>query len=457
MLFAALLWALVLIIYFSDKRSKINQWCALSGLVFSLGPFKEYFFFDLAPSVAARSGFAGFYSFAEGAYSAMTAGLYDFVMPCMFIFALYFFEYPRVNPRCFRIYKALALLLPIALLLLFPPLATRSLQQTSLTFWYTLSAYNVAYGVLVTVLIVKAMLQEKWSVKRREKRRIGLVVLPPLWFWLTTIFIIHSLRIEPLFKAWQGNTVILAILFVFYIASAFREGMMGLRLRGESYRQGNANTVRGAQYTSHILKSEVTKIEWCVENIRAQMNGSAPEELDIISRSTAHLKKFINKTQLYASDVLIEHEPHPVRELIDCATELCREYAGFEITFDVLCGDEMLVCDKDHVVEVLNNLIMNAADAMNRCGVITIGVLSGGRYQVLYVRDTGCGISQSNLKRLYEPYFTTKSTSNHFGLGLAYCFNVMKKHNGYIDVQSKEGQGTTFYLHFPRVAARGDI
>ena len=454
MLFTALLWLLSLIIYLSDRHSRTNQWCAVSGLLFSLGPFKEFLFFDVVPRFIEQLNTPGAYALAEAIYCVMTAVLYDFVMPCLFIFALYFYEYHLIQPRRFRILQILALCLPLPLMLLFPPLRTRELQHTSLFFWYTISVYNLTYGVLSTILMIKAVVCEKWTAKRREKRRIGLVVLPPVWFWLITIFVIHSLRVQAFFKAWQGNTYLMGAIVAFYIIAVFREGMMGLRFRGEPYKWDGSkqNIDKGAWYTSHILKNEVTKIEWCMENLTAQLTGETPEELKIIGRSTEHLKRFVHKTQLYSNDILLEREPYLVKELVENAIDLCREYAGAEIDFDDLCGDEPVLCDKDHIIEVLNNLISNAADAMNRSGTITFSFDKNAarNYQALHVQDTGCGIPRENLRRLFEPYFSTKTSNMHFGLGLAYCFNIMKRHNGYIDVQSKEGEGTVFSLYFPK-------
>ncbi|SBV92111.1 conserved membrane hypothetical protein [uncultured Eubacteriales bacterium] len=454
MIFTALLWLLSLVIYLSDRRSKTNRWCAVSGLLFSLGPFKEYLFYDVAPRLMEQINAPYFELFAEGGYSIMTAILYDFVMPCLFIFALYFYEYHTVHPRRFRIFQTLALCLPLPLMLVFPPHMTRELQHTSLFFWYTMSAYNLTYGVLTTVFMIKAVVCEKWTAKRREKRRISLVVLPPVWFWLITIFVIHPLRLEAFFKAWQGNVYLMGTIVAFYIAAAFREGMMGLRLRGEPYKWdvSNQDIDKGARYTSHILKSEVTKIEWCMENLTTQLNGETPEEMEIIGRSVEHLKRFVQKTRLYSSDILLEREPCVMRELVESSIELCREYAGDEINFNVLCGDEVVLCDKGHIVEVLNNLIANATEAMNRSGTIafTFEATTSRKYFVLHVQDSGCGIPRENLRQLFEPYFSTKTSNTHFGLGLAYCFNVMKRHNGYIDVQSKEGEGAVFSLYFPK-------
>ncbi|WRS26134.1 HAMP domain-containing sensor histidine kinase [Oscillospiraceae bacterium MB08-C2-2] len=454
MAFTAVLWLLSLIIYLSDRCSKTNRWLAVSGLVFSLGTLKEVLFYDVLPQLMLTTRAPRLEIIAACVYSLMTSVLYHYVMPCLFVFALYFYEAHPILPKRFRLFKAVALCFPLILMLIFPPLRTRELQQTSLIFWYTVTVYNLTYGVLVTVLMIKSVLGEKWSASRREKRRISFVVLPPVWFWLITIFVIHSLRIQAFFKVWQGNTYLMGIILVFYLVAAFREGMMGIRLRGEPYKWdiSKQEIDKGARYTSHILKNELTKIEWCMQYLTLQLNGDTPEELKIIGRSTEHLKQFVYKTQLYASDIVLDRKLCLAKEIIESSVHICREYGGPEIIFDVLCGEEMVLCDRDHLIEVLNNIIYNAIDAMNHCGTIAI-VFKGDasrKYQALLIKDSGGGIPQEDLRRIFEPYFSTKTANKHFGLGLSYCFNVMKQHNGYIDIQSKIGEGAAFTLYFPK-------
>lgn len=234
----------------------------------------------------------------------------------------------------------------------------------------------------------------------------------------------------------------------------FRRASWGFRLRREYY-QWDSDLIasRGTQYTSHILKNELTKIEWSVNNLRNQLKDEAPEELAIIDRATQHLRRFVERTQLYSNDILLLEKPCAACEMIDNAILSMREYAGFEITFSVECQPgELLVCDEQHVSEALRNLIANAIDAMDGSGsiVITYSRLQKRRYDVLSVRDYGKGMSRQLLSRIFEPYFTTKKTNTHFGLGLAYCANVMKKHGGYIDVRSGEGKGSVFSLCFPK-------
>ena len=123
-----------------------------------------------------------------------------------------------------------------------------------------------------------------------------------------------------------------------------------------------------------------------------------------------------------------------------------------------------------HLEKTLYNLISNASEAMTKGGSITIKTsnqyldkpISGydtireGDYVILSVSDTGDGISEKDLKRIFEPFYTKKIMGRSgTGLGLAVVWGTVKDHQGYIDVQSEEGKGTTFTLYF--MITREDI
>ena len=117
-----------------------------------------------------------------------------------------------------------------------------------------------------------------------------------------------------------------------------------------------------------------------------------------------------------------------------------------------------------HLGKMVMNLISNAAEAMDQGGPVTVTTsrryletpvegyehVSQGDYVVLSVADTGHGISESDMKRIFEPFYTKKVMGRSgTGLGLTVVWGTVKDHNGYIDVQSEEGKGTTFTLYFP--------
>jgi CheY-like chemotaxis protein len=120
--------------------------------------------------------------------------------------------------------------------------------------------------------------------------------------------------------------------------------------------------------------------------------------------------------------------------------------------------------DPNQIEQVIMNLIVNAKDAMPDGGLITIrtGVseaggeqsdapsyIEPGKYVVLTVSDTGCGIPKEILNRIFDPFFTTKEKGKGTGLGLATVYGIVKEHKGYISVQSEVEKGTSFDIYLP--------
>jgi len=119
--------------------------------------------------------------------------------------------------------------------------------------------------------------------------------------------------------------------------------------------------------------------------------------------------------------------------------------------------------DRTQIEQILFNLFINAADAMPGGGDLTLKTTNinsqdmtdkqykpvAAKYVMLQVTDTGEGMDAKTLERIFDPFFTTKGLGRGTGLGLASVYGIIKAHGGYIDVDSKQGVGTTFHIYFP--------
>jgi|GEM_PF-7061848 len=115
--------------------------------------------------------------------------------------------------------------------------------------------------------------------------------------------------------------------------------------------------------------------------------------------------------------------------------------------------------DKSQISQVINNLLINAEQAMPNGGEINISVeaiksgkkeiaqLENKEYVKIIIKDNGVGINEEEEEKIFDPFFTTKEKGS--GLGLAVTYSIIKKHNGYISFDSEEGTGTTFYIYLP--------
>ena len=107
--------------------------------------------------------------------------------------------------------------------------------------------------------------------------------------------------------------------------------------------------------------------------------------------------------------------------------------------------------DRGFIRQVLTNLVANAKDAMKELGsgTLTISTKKNSDFVILSVADTGTGIPQENLTKIFDPYFTTKKSGT--GIGLTLVYKIIRGMGGDISVNSKQGAGTTFSITLPRM------
>lgn len=143
-----------------------------------------------------------------------------------------------------------------------------------------------------------------------------------------------------------------------------------------------------------------------------------------------------------------------VNNLLRGCISLVEKQAAFhniEVKMDFDDQLPMVVLDPSQIERVFLNLIINAADAMNGNGQLTLTTKYNRTKTCIEisVQDTGSGISEENMEKIFDPFFTTKETGHGVGLGLAISYGIVKDHNGNISVESEEGKGTTFTVSFP--------
>ena len=106
-------------------------------------------------------------------------------------------------------------------------------------------------------------------------------------------------------------------------------------------------------------------------------------------------------------------------------------------------------CYPQQLNQVFMNILVNAAQAIEKQGKIHLSTLADDGYVEIKIRDTGSGIPEEHLSKIFDPFFTTKEVGKGTGLGLNVAYNIIKKHNGTIDVKSEVGKGTEFNIRIP--------
>ncbi|MEW6571917.1 MAG: PAS domain S-box protein, partial [Nitrospirota bacterium] len=196
--------------------------------------------------------------------------------------------------------------------------------------------------------------------------------------------------------------------------------------------------------------------------------------LDETSRQrVGHIETSARKAGVMISKLLSfarreQHEilPLNLHDLINDSVKLFEGVLDKRIGLKInLCSDSLIIeGDPNQIEQVIMNLVVNARDAMQDGGLITIktniveiskdrsispAYIQPGKYVVLTVSDTGCGIPKDIINRIFDPFFTTKEKGKGTGLGLATVYGIIKDHKGYISVQSEMDKGTSFDIFIP--------
>ncbi|MBI5328525.1 MAG: PAS domain-containing protein [Deltaproteobacteria bacterium] len=182
-----------------------------------------------------------------------------------------------------------------------------------------------------------------------------------------------------------------------------------------------------------------------------QDNAQGREELDRIVRAAKRCKETVKRFLDFSRETPKSMEPLNIKEVLKDVLSMCHHTISsqkIEVTEDI--GTDLLINGaKGQIEEVFVNLVLNACQAMDNGGELTIKAYRDNGWIKVQVADTGCGIPQENLIKILDPFFTTKEPGKGTGLGLAVSHTIIKNHGGNIDCNSIVGKGTTFIITLP--------
>jgi len=210
-----------------------------------------------------------------------------------------------------------------------------------------------------------------------------------------------------------------------------------------------------ASAVAHELNNPLNNIYLSVQILERRINKDSSQSIEEIvgdiHGQTVRVKKIVGDLLEYARGREPKVKKVELNALINEAYKLIgRSFDIERIRFVLDCDvKEVFVnADPEQMERVFINLFTNAAEAMPDKGDLMVSIIPEGEYIKINVSDSGAGMPESDLEDIFEPFFTTKNKGT--GLGLAIAFNIIKKHNGNIIVQSEEGKGTTFSITLPR-------
>jgi two-component system NtrC family sensor kinase len=183
-----------------------------------------------------------------------------------------------------------------------------------------------------------------------------------------------------------------------------------------------------------------------------RLHPELQNDLDLIIQETERSAKIVKGLLNFARESAPQMAPVSLNKIIEISLALIGNQSFFHnIVVKRELADDLPLAhvDPQQVEQVLINILINAGQAMTAGGTITIttGSTRDGQHVLVRIRDTGCGIPEENLARIFDPFFSTKESGT--GLGLSLCYGIVENNRGKIDVESILGEGTSFTVSFP--------
>jgi signal transduction histidine kinase len=213
---------------------------------------------------------------------------------------------------------------------------------------------------------------------------------------------------------------------------------------------------------AHEVNTPLAVISSYAQILAKQVHGDEKQSalLDKITRQTFRASEIVNSLLNFSRTSSTEFASVDLNRVIqDTLTLLDHQFktARIKVQQDLQTGLPPIYGNTGKLQQVFLNLFLNAKDAMPSGGTLMISTNNGHSVQVV-VSDTGTGIAQEHIHRIYDPFFTTKNKpqtkvghSSGTGLGLSVTYGIIQEHAGKIRVDSKPGMGTTFIMEFPLV------
>lgn len=203
---------------------------------------------------------------------------------------------------------------------------------------------------------------------------------------------------------------------------------------------------------AHEVRNPLNNINLSLEQLSIEMKSEdAQMYLEIITRNSKRIEMLI-KQLLGASRPEIVLQQADLKAVLDESIAAANDRILLRhITLTKKYPDTPapITADNEKLKIAFLNIIINAVEAMEENGVMAITLTEEDQNYKLLISDNGCGISEENLSRLFEPYFTAKK--NGLGLGLAATMTILESHKAAVEVKSQMGLGTTFVITLPKI------
>ncbi len=217
---------------------------------------------------------------------------------------------------------------------------------------------------------------------------------------------------------------------------------------------------------AHDFNNVLTTILGLTESMITGRTAPSSEALREIQHAGTHAADLTRSLLAFSRRQILQMKIIRLESVVQNVAKMIARLIGEDIRLEISMAPKLppIRADQAQIEQVLLNLCLNARDAMPKGGELTIETkletvdeawckehkgAKPGSYVVLSVRDTGEGMDEETLHRVFEPFFTKKEQGKGTGLGLAMVYGIVKQHEGFIHLESKVNAGTNFCIYFP--------
>ena len=221
----------------------------------------------------------------------------------------------------------------------------------------------------------------------------------------------------------------------------------------------------------HEINNPLATVAACAEGLSlriedmrragARVPDNTDEYTKIIDQEVQRCKRIIDSLLTFSRPRSVDKKPTSLNAVIEQSLFLLKHHARFKrLKLQTILDPELeeIPANAEQLIQVFIALLINAADAMNEQGVITLRTrrgVSDAEAVIAEVIDEGSGMSRTELTKIFEPFYTTKPPGRGTGLGLSVCYSIIAAHSGRIEVDSAVGAGSTFRVMLPNERAAG--
>jgi len=232
------------------------------------------------------------------------------------------------------------------------------------------------------------------------------------------------------------------------------------QLEQEVARSRHLNAIGSlAAGVAHEIRNPLSSIKGFAVYFKQRLSGNQEDEetADIMIAETERLNRVISQLIEFARPLTLKKEPTNLTDLVRHVIRLVEAEAKKNaVVMEVRAGEDLPQAniDPDKIKQVLLNIFLNALSAMPAGGRLSVELAAQKDWMEVTVSDTGAGIKEEDLPRIYDPYFTSKPAGT--GLGLAVVQKIMDAHGGVVQMESKAGSGTKVMLRFSLIGKGED-